>query len=168
MSYWRIMSNIIRVQTNNVPERSKTDKANFCPRHVDPPSPSLMPSPKRSSDFLNGCRSNEIIVSYWLQRMQLSSIGWRRQWSQHRQYSRGLQKEKTQRLISQRQLNMSRYWVRGSTWNPRPTVETRGSHEARVWTPDLESFLIIETQTWILWMRPMFKISKREVRYARV
>ena len=58
-------------------------------------SPSLMPSPKRSSDFLNGCWSNKLVASCWLQWIQLSSIGWKRQWSQHCRYSWVLQKEKT-------------------------------------------------------------------------
>ena len=66
-------------------------------------SSSLMPSLKRSFDFLSGCRSNELIISCWLQWMQLSFTGRRRQWSQHRRYSQGLQKEKTRGLISQRQ-----------------------------------------------------------------
>jgi len=34
--------------------------------------------------------------------MQMSSTGWRRQWSQHRRYNQSLQKEKTQELISER------------------------------------------------------------------
>jgi len=53
-------------------------------------------------------------------------------------------------LILQRRKTWQDAWVRGSTWDSRPMVETRNSNEARVWTLDLENFLSLEAQTRIL------------------